>query len=254
MEVGDVSTCTASARQHGSIEDRTDSILHGNINLRNECTHSGWSNRAIVDGSVSKSAESRVQQHLQDDNKCKDGSACGNDGSSNAIVAESDNSAISNKMDQTNQCRFTSICENHGSNDGKIQSSDSSSISQHLTQSNRCYFDSNCTSTGSTQAFIDGENNKNINQQLDQKNLCLSSTCTLTGALSGDSSKVSQSNVCVNEANCKNTGENSKTVCVQSASCENNGVGTTVISRAQDCSSGDPGTVTVCTNGRIITR
>ena len=84
------------------------------------------SNRAIVDGSVSKSAESRVQQHLQDDNKCKDGSACGNDGSSNAIVAESDNSAISNKMDQTNQCRFTSICENHGSNDGKIQSSDSS--------------------------------------------------------------------------------------------------------------------------------
>ena len=65
---------------------RTDSILHGSINLRNECTDSGCSNRAIVDGSVSKSAESRVQQHLQDDNKCKDGSACGNDGSSNAIV------------------------------------------------------------------------------------------------------------------------------------------------------------------------
>ena len=85
--------------------------------------------------------------------------------------------------------------------------------------------------TGSTQAFIDGENNKNINQQLDQKNLCLSRTCTLTRALSGDSSKVSQSNVCVNEADCKNTGENSKTVCVQSASGENKGVGTTVISR-----------------------
>ena len=116
---------------------------------------------------------------------------------------------------------------------------------------------SSCTNTASTSATIDDgttSQESGITQEVDQNNLCIKdSSCSNTGTVTDTSGSNSQSNTCIDISTCNNTGSNDKTVCVKSAICENIGTDTKVISKGQDCSSGDPGTTTVCVNGHTTT-
>ena len=128
-------------------------------------------------------------------------------------------------------------------------------VQQSSDQDNFCLSQSSCTNSASAASNIGGgDNNKQVNQELYQQNLCLhSSTCTNTGSVSGESGSNTQTNTCFDGSSCNNTGDNNKTICIGSANCENKGSDTKVISKGQDCSSGDPGSITVCANGRSVT-
>ena len=216
-------------------------------------------------------------QSVYQANRCEDGSECNKEALNSANITQAGASSVSTDLDegkegstnrvtlhqlseQNDNCSLGSTCVDSSSNsvtfdlggyegDGKIE--------QQIDQGNHCLIGSTCGNDGSTSATIDDSapaDQIQVKQSIDQQNLCIrDSACSNTGLVTDGSGSNIQTNTCVGDSTCNNSGKNNKTVCVRSADCENTGTDTNVISKGQNCSSGDPGSTTVCANGRTIT-
>ena len=230
---------------------------------------------------VTPSADTAISvlstQNIDQLNRCKTGSDCNKEAVNSANITQTGISSTTttsseekerstNRVtlhqlsEQNDNCSLDSTCIDSSSNSATFDVGEyegDGKIEQQIEQGNHCLIGSTCGNDGSTSATIEDRTPADqiqVKQSIDQQNLCIrDSACSNTGLVAEGSGSNIQSNTCVGDSTCNNSGENNKTICVRSADCENTGTDTKVISKGQDCSSGGPGSTTVCANGRTIT-
>ena len=258
---------TASAVGNSSIVLRTDQTTHQTNTCEFGCFNDG-SNFIGVSTDDNDRVSASITQSNTGSTNCSGASSCQNIMSNSAILepgSSLDKEGTTSRVtlhqlgEQEDKCTFGSSCSSSASNSATVEingNGGDENIDQQSVQENHCRFSSTCSNIASTSATIDGsspDGDIEIKQNIDQKNLCVKdSACSNTGSVADGSGSNTQSNTCIDGSTCNNSGENNKTVCIGSANCENSGTDTKVISKGEDCSSGDPGSTTVCANGRTI--
>lgn len=183
------------------------------------------------------------QEGEQSNGHCSESSSCLNFGDVNSNIGSAHGSDISNEDSNSKIVESATI---EDTNNGNI-------ISQKLHQNNQCSEGSHCVNSGSLSADISGQNNQEVDQSLNQKNVCVKqSICNSGGNVIGESGSNTQSNLCINNSHCSNSGTNNKNICVNGGSCSNFGTDTKVIGIGDSCLSGVDGSTTICSHGRII--
>lgn len=229
-------TCTNSLKCENAVSQLTTS--NQVQDQQNDCNNADCTNNATQVASVENDA-SLI-------NNCSDQEVSVCSGSANQVKA------VNQESNQINRC-FESICKNSVLDDAALLSTGTSS-KQKSVQNSLCLDESNCQNQGVLQS-TDESPEEDVSQALLQQNLCLhNAICNNNGEVVGASGSNTQSNTCIGGASCSNSGTDNKNICTNGATCTNAGTNTKLISNGDPCAPKTDDSVTICSNGRIITR